>query len=164
MEVYKKIVGFNDYEISNYGNVISHKTNKLKQIKIQVHKGYCRFGARNTQDKVTKTLKVHREVYKSFKLEDITNYEINHIDGNKSNNNLNNLEKVTHKQDMVHAAINNLLVKGSKSKSSKLKESDIQIIKDLYNKNKESQRSIAKKYNVSHTTIKHIINGTKWRL
>ena len=113
---------------------------------------------------VKKYLKIHREVYKSFICENIENLEINHIDGNKSNNNLSNLELVTHQENMTHASLNNLLVKGSKSKSAKLKEQDIEIIKNLFHNNKQSQRSIGRQYNVSHTTIKHIINGTKWKV
>lgn len=164
METYKKVIGFQDYEISNLGNVRSLKYNKIKQIKLIKHKGYCRFHVRNYKDKINKTLKVHREVYKAFIEEEIDGYEINHIDCNKSNNELNNLEKVSHKGNMVHASVNNLLVKGSNSKSSKLKEQDIPIIKSKFYDKKQSQRSIAREYNVSHTTIKHIINGQKWRL
>jgi hypothetical protein len=48
---------------------------------------------------------VHRLVYESFRGPIPDGLEINHIDGNKKNNSLENLEAVTRKQNLHHAVM-----------------------------------------------------------
>ena len=90
----------NDYMVSNLGNIKSKKQ-ILKSNKDE--KGYLRIRVRPYG-----TFKVHREVAKAF----ITNVEnkqqVNHIDGNKENNNINNLEWMTNYENAHHAMDNGL--------------------------------------------------------
>jgi hypothetical protein len=68
--------------------------------------GYLYYDLRGTNS-LYKCPKVHRLVMLAFSSQE-QKEEINHIDGNKKNNKLNNLEWVTHKENRIHAINNNL--------------------------------------------------------
>lgn len=96
------------YMVSNLGNVKNISSNRiLKQSKTK--DGYlmvvmCVNGK-------TKTLTVHRLVAMSF-IENPNNLpQVNHIDGNKKNNNVSNIEWCTAKQNMHHAVKSGLFEK-----------------------------------------------------
>ncbi len=94
-----------DYEVSNKGSIRNIETqNKLKlQIKNGYH--YCNL----SENKKFKSYRVHRLVAKLFvKNPDKENTIVNHIDGNKLNNDWKNLEWTTIKGNNQHAADNNL--------------------------------------------------------
>lgn len=99
IEIWKDIIGYeNKYQISNIGNV---RNSKLKHIEsIISNTGYVRIGLRNQGKKL---FLVHRLVAIAF----IPNLEnkphINHIDGNKLNNTIINLEWVTQSENEIHA-------------------------------------------------------------
>lgn len=88
------------YQVSNFGRVRNTKTNKiLKGNKADC--GYIRVDIQLPGEKRRKYL-VHQLVYECFISEQ---YDIiNHIDGNKTNNCVNNLESVTHQENMQKAA------------------------------------------------------------
>lgn len=94
MEVWKDISGFENYQISNYGNVKSlnyGRTGKSKLLKPTVSgKGYLQVRLYKS-GKLT-ALMVHRLVAMEF-IPNSNNWkQINHKDENKFNNNANNLE------------------------------------------------------------------------
>lgn len=91
-----------EYAISNLGNVRSYKHKKCKILKPCINsRGYYTVGING------KSYNVHSLVAKTFKpLPYIKGLVINHIDGNKLNNNVNNLEWVTPKYNINHAILN----------------------------------------------------------
>ena len=94
------------YEINNRGSVRSKLTGK--QLKPQLDKkGYMRvrLSANNTKT----TAKIHRPVAIAFLPNPNNHPQVNHIDGNKENNSISNLEWVTNYQNMQHAIKNNLI-------------------------------------------------------
>ena len=96
----KDIKGWEDYTIDIDGNVFSKRKHKyLKQV---INKyGYCK--VKLQKNKHQKILSVHRLVAENF-LQNKNNYpQVNHIDGNKKNNNLNNLEWCSAKHNMNEA-------------------------------------------------------------
>lgn len=97
-EIYKQILGHPDYEISTLGNVKSCKYGKIKMLKLNKHpQGYVR--VRLDQ----KCVSVHRLVIKTF-LENLNDdLEVNHKNGIKDDNRLENLEWVTPKENTAHA-------------------------------------------------------------
>lgn len=99
---------------------------------------------------------VHRIVALAFIDNPLNKPEINHIDGNKSNNEVDNLEWVTSSENQIHA--NNVLgcQAGENHPLSKFKNIEIPEIIKEYNTIK-NYRKIANKYMVAPSTIRRII-------
>ena len=115
-EIWKPVFGYeNYYEVSNKGNVRSignfQMCNGGKRpiccLNKNVHKqGYL--SVRLYKDKKQKTFFVHRLVAKAFIPEQKEKLFVNHIDGNKSNNNVENLEWCSRSENIMHAYKNRL--------------------------------------------------------
>ena len=104
---------------------------------------------------------VHRLVLENFSpVENMINLQVNHIDGDKTNNNITNLQWVTCKENIHHAIENNLRAKINGS--AKLSENDvIEIIERLLSK--ESYSSICKDFGVHEETIARIKRKRSWK-
>lgn len=98
IEIWKPIFN-NQYYVSNIGRVKSIKGNKI--LKLQLREGYFRIGLHSNS--VSKYFSVHRLVAQTFIPNPDNKPEVNHIDGDKKNNNTNNLEWVTSKENTRHA-------------------------------------------------------------
>ena len=172
MEKYKDVVGYEGlYQVSDLGNIKSlartiYKTDGTTQtFKDKTRsctfngRGYLQLGLSKEGKYVTK--KVHRLVAMAF----IPNYEnkkeVNHKDGNKANNILSNLEWCTASENVQHAYDTGLTFAptGEDNPTSKFKNQDILDIRA----STDSRRVIAKKYNVSKTTIGYIIRRETWK-
>jgi hypothetical protein len=90
--------------------------------------------------------------------------EVNHWDGNKSNNHVSNLKWCTHKENMEHASINNLMSKGENHPKAKLTNKEVEFIRNNYiPRHKEyGMRALARKFNVSKQPIHDIIHNKTW--
>lgn len=158
MEEWKIINGYSNYEISSCGRIRNIKGNIRKQ---QTHyKGYKIISLRGDNGK-RKTLKVHRLVAEAF-IKNNENYDqVNHIDTNKTNNNVENLEWCNNSQNQKHAFQNKLKNNhGINNPNCKLTTDQVKEI--LKNKN-ETSIYFAKKYNVSRSTISKIRTHKNWR-
>ena len=86
----------------------------------------------------TTYIQLHRALMLAFNpIEGFENLQINHIDGNKNNNNLNNLEWVTPKENIAHAIKNKLTcfdyLQGEKTNLAHYTENDAKlVIKFMY--------------------------------
>jgi hypothetical protein len=116
------------------------------------------------QDKKTRFL-IHRLVATAFLGKPDFNAEVNHKDGIKTNNRMENLEWVTRGQNISHAYRTSLRVHadvgGSKNPRAKLTEAQVKEIREL--KGVIGQREIAKRYGVARTTIQWIHQGKHWK-
>ena len=103
MEEYKIIEGFDNYEISNFGNIRNRKTNKM--LKLSNDKdGYKIITLTNNNVK-TITKKVHRLVALMF-IPNVHNKPfVDHIDNNRSNNTVNNLRWVTSSENHMNESL-----------------------------------------------------------
>jgi len=106
-EIWKEIKDFEDYDVSNLGAVKNTSTKMIS--KINIKNGYSYVNLVNNENK--KTARVHRLVAKAFIVNDdiINKTHVNHKDGNKLNNKVDNLEWMTPSEDIQHAIDNGLL-------------------------------------------------------
>lgn len=104
-EVWKDVPEYEGlYKVSNMGRVYGIKRNNILS-PAPNEKGYMYVVL--CKNNKMKSFRVHRLVAKTF-LGDFKGMEINHIDGNKKNNELSNLEYCTHKENMSHAILHGL--------------------------------------------------------
>lgn len=107
-EMWAYIDSFHDYMISNRGRVYSTKREIVLSQNIN-NKGYCRVSLKHIENGVNLLGKrqylVHVLVVKAFgdkrKQKYNQEYNIDHVDGNKQNNTIENLELVSHSENML---------------------------------------------------------------
>lgn len=132
------------YEVSNLGNFRSAKTKKLLKLHLvnSYYLGYCgSLGARNKR----KMFKVHRAVAETFIPNLDSKPQINHIDGNKLNNTVGNLEWVTSQENVKHAYATGLISTDSiDSGHLKISKAVIRIDKQQNKKYYDSTRQAAR--------------------
>ena len=98
-EVWKILDNFLNYEISSYGNLRNKTTNNTFNPCIK--SGYLGTSLKHNDGDV-KPMKIHRLVALSFIPNPENKYSVNHIDHNKLNNNLSNLEWATSSEQNKH--------------------------------------------------------------
>lgn len=118
-EKWKEIEGFNGrYLISNTGRIKSLKRKKERILKLQ--KGVGNYLQVNlSKNGISKPYRVHRLVAKAFIKNTENKPDINHIDGNKHNNCILNLEWCTKSENMQHAVKTGLFIPYNKGKHGK---------------------------------------------
>lgn len=93
------------YYVSEFGKILNFATQQIIN-PAKDSMGYFRFSyyVPDQDGLMKKTVAVHILVYQTLRdVYDNTKYEINHIDGNKINNNISNLELVDHQENVRHA-------------------------------------------------------------
>ena len=137
MEQWRKIENYDHYYISNYGRVKSvYKKNHIILVQQTNHNGYLRVILH--KNGASKPHRVHRLVGICFLDNKDNKPQINHIDGNKKNNNVDNLEWVTNAENVAHAKRLGLFRR-------KLSDDDVVNIR----KSSDSYECLAGKYNIS---------------
>lgn len=103
MEKFKNIQGYEGiYQISNFGNIKTVKTQKISNGWEHNQLGYRK--ARLYRDNKAKDIYIHRLVAIHFVPNKSNKPSVNHIDHNPRNNHYKNLEWCTHKENMEHAS------------------------------------------------------------
>lgn len=148
MEIWKDIDGFgNVYQVSSYGRV-RHKQNGIKTF--TETNGYYKVNLYDKEKKSYKRCRVHRVVASAF-IENPNNYkEVNHIDEDKHNNNVSNLEWCSREQNLIHS------IKTNKFKTVKVVQCDMlgNVLK-IYNSASDAERETG----VPRTHICKVILG-----
>ena len=102
-EIWKAIAECNgEYYVSNHGRVKSFKFGKERILKHNLINGYPRISICIKKTKLRKFF-IHRLVATTFILNDDNKPQVNHKDGNKLNNHINNLEWVNQSENIKHA-------------------------------------------------------------
>lgn len=151
------------YEASETGE-IRHSLNKNIRKARKNRYGYLQLNfPRNDGTGKSDTISVHRLIAKTFVPNPSNLPEINHKDGNKLNNNVENLEWCTCSENGKHAYRIGLshTYKGEDHVNAKLTNEQAKQIKQLYKKGVR-QCKLADYFNVSQTTIRRIINGKRY--
>lgn len=168
-EIWKDVEGFEGYyKVSNRGRflrVSPYRYGKNERLLNPVNLfGYLRVSMTKGGDFKQATHPAHRLVARAF----IPNPEnkpfINHINGVKSDNRVENLEWCTQSENMKHAIETGLFVaaRGERQANAKLKTTEVVEIKHLLASN-ESPVGISKIYKVSKQTILDIKRGITWK-
>ena len=157
-EIWKDIVGLEGkYQVSNFGNVKRLAYKKLNKdyketiIKPRLHKGYlyALHGVKGI------TQLIHRLVAIAFIPNPENKKTVNHIDADKTNNNLSNLEWNTHSEQMRHAYNNDLVdVRGA----PKFTKAHKQEVFDFYQNNKIGYVQLGELFGMSERTAWRIVN------
>lgn len=154
-EEYKIIEGFENYEVSNLGNIRNAVSKHVLKVKIDRY-GYAQIGLYQGRKQHWKT--VHRLVATAFIPNPHNKQEVNHISADpmtKLTNHVGNLEWAT-RQENVDDAIS----KGIHGKKKTLPEQTIEYIREVYTPRCKQYGAIplAKKFGVSQSTISNIAN------
>lgn len=163
-EIWEVIKDFPKYEVSTLGRVRNCKTGRVLKAGISSGTGYLVCGL--CVDGKATTKAVHRLVAETFIPNMDNKNQVNHKDGNKLNNNVNNLEWCTSKHNLRHArdtGLNNN--SGEQHFLSKLTKEQVDFIREKYiPRDKEySGVALARKFGVSQQTISDIINNKNWK-
>jgi hypothetical protein len=163
-EIWKDVKGFEGlYQVSNIGRIKSLRKGLILKSSINAA------GYRHNTFSVNgsfKTLHLHRMLAIAF-IENPNKYlVVNHKDGNKTNNNLDNLEWVTYSENTRHGYRIGLMknpTKGTSVATSRLNNSQVLEIRDKYIPYKNPMNKIALEYNVCERTILDIITRATWK-
>ena len=99
---WRPIKGYPDYDISNFGEISSNKFNKRKRLKPgKNNSGYYQVVL--SKNKITKTFLLHRLVAENFIENKDNKLTVNHLDANKLNNQVTNLQWATYSENIQHA-------------------------------------------------------------
>ena len=113
LEIWKPIPDYSNYMVSNLGRVKSinwHRGKIEKYIKPYItHKGYLRI--RLTKDAITKQFSIHRLVAKTFIPNPDNLPQVNHINEDKTDNRVENLEWCTNEYNHNYGSRNNKTAK-----------------------------------------------------
>lgn len=180
VEVWKDVKGYEGlYEVSNLGAVrskdrhvdfVDKRGYKAKRfypsrvVKQRTIKGgylICELSRNGNRERIL----AHRLVAMNFLENENCLKEVNHIDADKTNNKVNNLEWVTRGENIRHAFRLGLVKreKGSKLYNSKFAEEDIVSIRKSYKEGTMNINDLARMYNVNRKTMDSICTYKSWK-
>ena len=164
-EIWKEIE-INGYFVSNTGKIKGRSGKELKQQ--TNHNGYLVVCLQpNGRKGGYKGLRVHILVAKAFLPNPENKPQVNHIDGNKSNNNVKNLEWCTNQENVIHAYKMGLckIKRGEDNYWSKLTNEQAEWIRKHYiPRDKQfGSRALGRKFNISHQQILDIVNNKSYK-
>lgn len=118
------------------------------------------------KDGKQKTFSAHVLMGNTFlKRLDFPSLQLNHKDGIKTNNQLNNLELVTASQNQQHCVNIGLRVglAGERNPGRKFNESTVREIRRIKKEGQMTQKDIAKLFNMTKGNVSMIVNNKAWK-
>lgn len=163
----KDVKGFEDYyEIDTDGNVYRKKSplangGRYKLKPSPDSSGYLQITFHiDNERKACRGL--HRLLAEHFIPNPENKPQVNHIDGDKTNNDISNLEWVTREENDKHAVEHHLKCHGEDHKDAKLTEKDVLDMRAAHALGWFSYAEIARAYNVDPKTAGNAIKGISW--
>lgn len=174
IEEWRAVPGFEGYyEVSNLGRVRSvlrvvarndGRTTTIQSRIMGLHnngRGYI--AASLSRDNKARMHYVHRLVLMAFVGNPEEGQEANHIDFDRSNNRLSNLEWVTGLENVHHSRRAGRTGEGERHHAARLTETDVREARLLY-ANGWSQSKLAAKYGIRRESMRDIVNRKVWRM
>lgn len=155
-EIWRPIVGYEKYyEVSNLGNIRNAKSKRIRSISHTKHYSHILLSVKGKHT----TLRVHRLVANAFLPIIEGKTHVNHKNGNKNDNRVENLEWVTQAENNLHAfrTLHRKPPRAGRIPPNRVvKDSDIKFM-DVLNKKGITTDKIGKMYGVCGSTIrKHL--------
>ena len=147
-----------NYFVNQQGDVFSTKKGDIKKLKPGRTDGYLQVWiSKNINE--AKGIYVHRLVAETFIPNPENKSDVNHKNGIKTDNRVENLEWATRGENMGHAYAVGLCKR-------KLTKEEVLEIRQLYSQrkyNKTNQTKLAEMYGVLQPQISYIINNKQWK-
>lgn len=161
MQMRKELHFTKNYQVDIEGNVYNTRTGHKKRL-IKQRSGY--FYVELFKNNKAKRYLVHRLVAKAFIPNPENKPQVNHKDGNKTNNHVSNLEWVTNSENQLHAFSMGLQSdrKGENNNWTSLSDEDVEEICSLMEQGYRN-KEIRLKYQVSSDILKNIRSGRGWK-
>ena len=158
----KSLDNYSKYLISETGKIYSLFSNKVLTPTLEPNIGYYRVKM-VSDDGEKKTFLVHRLVALAFIPNPDNKAEVNHIDGDRLNNDVSNLEWVTREETMKHA--HSLKLRDNTGTGNPRNILSEQDVVDIYEKLLDGARvsDLSEYYNVSRPTISDIKAKRNWK-
>ena len=168
-EEWKQIAGYEGmYDVSNKGRVRSYhkfgngRRDEPKPLKPHLNRyGYPEVTL--CKETTHKQCVIHRLVAGAFLGNPDGLPQIDHINGIKTDNRVENLEYVTPRENTIRAAKLGLKPSGEKHGMHKLTRENVEEMRRLYESGYYSQRELGKMFGVSHTVVGDIVRYKTWR-
>jgi len=155
----KSIAVYPNYFITEGGQVLANKTGIWKKFSFD-RDGYLISSLSKNGKK--KMFRLHQLVAKAFIPNPLSKETVNHIDGNKLNNHVSNLEWNTREENNKHAYRTGLKDSvGAANGNSKLNEEDVFGIIELRDDGM-SQESIGRMFKITQVAVSDILLGKRW--
>lgn len=159
-----RICGFEQYEVSNFGEVRSWHKGQPKLLSTppvkegSYHAAHLHKGGKNV------SVLVHRLVAAAFIPNPDKKPQVNHINGIKSDNRAENLEWCTQSENNLHAFSSGLRAPacGEDNAIAKLTPEQVDYIRQNYKPYVNGGAKLGRKFGVSASTIKSIIQNKSW--
>lgn len=162
-EIWKVVEGYKKYSVSNLGNMRYGERLLRKRLNLRYGK-HGRFTISMYRPlKGVKTFKIAFLVAQAFIGKRPDGLQINHIDGDRTNDRVSNLEYVTCKENIRHAIRLGLRPNGENMPFAKLKEEDVRHILNTYSGKPCEVNNFGKRYGVNPSTISNILHRRKWK-
>lgn len=163
-EIWKNIADYEGlYQVSNLGRVRRLKgkrcTSSFRVLRPANCHGYLSVALCKNGKPIS--FFVHRLVADAF-LGNVAGKEINHIDANRRNNTLPNLEIVNRQENIAHSVKTGLVLKGEQLPQSKLTSDQVRLIREKYIPHKYGFIKLSKEFGVSDWTIRDILQRKIW--
>lgn len=159
-ETWKDILGYEGfYKISSIGRVYICRTNKIKAS----HSRNTYLSVLLSKNAITKNFTIHRLVAVAFLPNPLNKAQVNHINGIKTDNRVENLEWSTSLENIRHSIENNLknVAVGSRCRAAKLNDSDVIKIRSIAENFSRDQ--IGRMFGVTGSTVRRIVSRKIWK-
>lgn len=148
------------YIIYPDGKIQNEKTKRFLKPQSNGY-GYLKLGL--TLKGVQTQIYIHRMVCSAYNsLSEFVGAQVNHKDGDKTNNHYSNLEWVTNSENQIHAHRIGLKKNGNELWNGKFSKHDIENMKVLANQGM-LRKDIAIEYDCAKSTISDILNGNRYK-